>query len=115
MWVGGGGAVDGGRYIKKYGPASTTLGQEDNEANQMPLPFRHRIQNSIPSGLSPSTLPFRTQRLPTKMHFCERAGNKYFVALNVNKVVTSSSPREHDTLTQCWLNVGPSSATLAQL
>ena len=30
---------------------------EDGEMNEVTLPYRHRIQNSVPGGLSSSTLP----------------------------------------------------------
>ena len=33
------------------------LGQEDGETNEMTLPSRHKIRNSSPGGLRPSTLP----------------------------------------------------------
>ena len=37
----------------------TGLGEppEDGEVNEMTLPFRHRIRNSNPGGLMPSSLP----------------------------------------------------------
>ena len=40
--------------ISKTGPGEPL---EDGEMNEMTLPSRHRIRNSSPGGLRPSTLP----------------------------------------------------------
>ena len=40
-----------------YGPNGPGEPPEDGEINEMALPLRHRIRNSRPGGLRPSTLP----------------------------------------------------------
>ena len=42
-------------FWAKIGPREPT---EDVEMSEMTLPSRHRIRNSSPGGLRPSTLPF---------------------------------------------------------
>ena len=40
-----------------YEPNGPGEPPEDGEINEMALPLRHRIRNSWPGGLQPSTLP----------------------------------------------------------
>ena len=82
----------------------------------MTLPSRHRIRNSSPDGLRPSTLTFAYGGSPQYWIFTsERRRN----ILSPSKLEGQSGVwtplyLKHDALARCWSNVDPPSTTSAR-
>ena len=68
-----------GHLCAHIGYTGTGEPPADSKVNEMTLPFRHRIRNSSPGGLRPSTLPLGHGGSP---HYCiftsERGRNMFF-------------------------------------
>ena len=75
--------------------------------NEMTLSSRHRIQNSSPGGLRPSTLPLGHEKLPTKLSFTRGCGRNIFVSFEtgnrtLDPSVKGSSANHYPRANESW-------------